>query len=82
MIDPLVLERDLALDDEAALDRALRIVKLFYIQYGSDPHTKKYAAELAEKLIKVKRNARARHQAAERRRIEVRDEAEIAAQLI
>jgi len=80
MIDPLVVARDLALDDEAALDRALRIVKLFYVQYGADPVTARYAAELAEKLIKVKRNARARHQEAERRRMETHDEAEIRAQ--
>jgi hypothetical protein len=82
MTDPLVIARDLALDDEAALDRALRIVKLFYIQYGSDPVTARYAAELAEKLIKVKRNARARHQAAERQRVAERDEAEMQAQLM
>lgn len=82
MIDPLVVERDLALDDEAALDRALRIVKLFYLQYGSDPHTAKYAAELAEKLIKVKQNARVRHQDAERKRLELRDGDAALAQLL
>ncbi len=82
MIDPLVVARDLALDDEAALDRALRIVKLFYVQYGTDPITAKYAAELAEKLIKVKQNARARHQAAERERLSLRDADEMQAQLL
>jgi hypothetical protein len=82
MIDPLVVERDLALDDEAALDRALRIVKLFYLQYGNDPHTARYAAELAEKLIKVKQNARARHQKAEQRRLEIKDMEEQIAQLL
>jgi hypothetical protein len=82
MNDPLVVERDLALDDEAALDRALRIVKLFYVKYGDDPTTAKYAAELAEKLIKVKQNARARHQCAERRRIEQKNEDEILAQFL
>lgn len=82
MIDPLVIERDTALDDEAALDRALRIVKLFYLQYGNDPHTARYAAELAEKLIKVKQNARARHQKAERERLRIKHEDETLAQLL
>ncbi len=81
MIDPLVVERDEALDDEAALDRALRIVKLFLIQYGHDPITARYAAELAEKLITVRQHARARHQEAERRRLSIRLEEEIDAQL-
>ena len=82
MIDPLVIERDTALDDEAALDRALRIVKLFYLTHKEDPVTARYAAELAEKLIKVKQNARARHQAAERARLLLKHEEEIHAQLM
>jgi len=80
MIDPLVIERDDALDDEAALDRALRIVKLFLIQYGHDPVTARYAAELAEKLIVVRQHARARHQAAERRRLALLHDEQIEAQ--
>lgn len=71
MTDPLVIERDTALDDEAALDRALRIVKLFYITHKDDQVAAKYAVELAEKLIKVRQNARKRHQEAERRRLEI-----------
>lgn len=71
MTDPLVEERDIALDDEAALDRALRIAKLFYITHKDDDVTAKYAVELAEKLIKVKQNARKRHQDAERKRLEI-----------
>lgn len=82
MNDPLVIARDLALDDEAALDRALRIVKLFYLQHGADPVTAKYAEELADKLIKVKRNARARHQAAERERLRRKHEEEMISQLM
>ena len=80
MIDPLVIERDDALDDEAALDRALRIVKLFLIQYGHDPVTARYAAELAKRLVPVRQRARARHQAAERRRLELLHDEQIEAQ--
>ena len=65
----LAAERDMALDDEAALDRALRIVKLFYLLYGDDEVTAKYARELADHLIGVRRNARQRHQEAERLRL-------------
>lgn len=81
MIDPLVIARDNALEDEAALDRALRIVKLFYIMYGSDPKTAMYAAELADKLIGVRQRARIRHQEAERERLDILHSEEIAAQL-
>jgi hypothetical protein len=82
MTDPLIQARDLALDDEAALDRALRIVKLFYVMYGSDPITARYAEELGEKLIKVRQHARARHQEAERERLEARYAEEQIAQLL
>lgn len=82
MTDPLVIERDTALDDEAALDRALRIVKLFYLQYGHDPITARYAAEIAEKLIKVKQHARKRHQTAEAERLKKKYDDEITAQLM
>ena len=83
MIDPLALERDIALDDEAALDRALRIVRVFYLVYGKDNEmTAKYCAELADKLIGVKHNARSRHQAAERKRLELLRDDEILSQLI
>lgn len=66
----LAAERDTALDDEAALDRALRIVRLFHVVYGDDPTTAKYIRELADHLIGVRRNARARHQDAEAARLE------------
>lgn len=80
MIDPLAHARDEALDDEAALDRALRITKLFYLT--ADPSAAKYAAELAKLLIAVKQRARARHQAAERERLSILHGDEIAAQLL
>lgn len=64
------LERDAALDDEAALDRSLRIVRAFYEVYGSHKTTARYIEELSDLLIGIKRRARARHQSAEARRIE------------
>lgn len=78
----LELERDAALDDDMALDRALRIVKILHLTYGKDPQAAKYIGELADRLIGVKRRARARHQAIERRRIAERDDAEMQAQLL
>jgi hypothetical protein len=77
----LVIERDEALDDEAALDRALRIAKLFYLT-APDPQVAKYAEEQARLLIKMRQRARKRHQEAERKRLDMLNSEEITAQLI
>lgn len=79
---PLERERDEAMNDEAALHRALRIVKAFYEVYGEHETTAHYIDELSDLLIAVKRRARARHQDAEQRRIAEQDAAEIVAQLL
>lgn len=57
--------RDDALNDEAALHRALRIVKIFYLVYGHHPIAGKLLTELADLLIVVRTRARVRHQIAE-----------------
>lgn len=57
--------RDSALDDEAALHRALRIVRIFYYVYGQHPVAGKLLRELIDILIAVRARARERHQAAE-----------------
>lgn len=82
MSNPLVIERDLALDDEASLHRSLHIVRVFLEVYGEDPSTRRLLAELTNNLIAVRRRARARHQEAERKRLEERAEDELTAQLI
>jgi hypothetical protein len=64
-----VVARDTALDDEAALHRSLRIVRVFLEVYGEDPATYQLLTELTEHLIGVRRNARARHQEAEAARL-------------
>lgn len=66
---PLELERDAAMDDEAGLQRALRIVRAFYEVYGEHETTARYIDELSDILIAVKQRARARHQKAERNRL-------------
>jgi hypothetical protein len=57
--------RDAALDDEAALHRALKIVRVFYFVYGKHPVAGKLLRELADLLIAVRVRARERHQEAE-----------------
>lgn len=61
----LIRARDSALDDDMGLDRALRIVRIFYIVYGKHPVAGKLLRELGSILIDMRRRARARHQAAE-----------------
>ena len=61
--------RDLALDDEAALHRALRIVKIFYLVWGRNPTARKLILELSDILIAVRQRARQRHQEAEALRL-------------
>lgn len=56
-----------ALDDEMALHRALRIVKIFYIVYGKHPVAGKLLRELSDILIAVRQRARERHQEASER---------------
>lgn len=50
-----------ALDDEAALHRALRIVRIFVLVYGRHPVAGKLLRELTDILISVRQRARARH---------------------
>lgn len=61
----LITARDDALNDDMGLDRALRIVRIFYIVYGKHPVAGKLLRELADILIAVRARARERHQTAE-----------------
>lgn len=55
-----------ALDDDMALHRALRIVRIFYLVYGKHPVAGKLLTELTDILIGVRQRARQRHQDASR----------------
>ncbi len=72
--------RNDAIDDEASLHRSLHIVGVFLEVHKDNPSAKKLLAELTRNLIAVRQRARARHQEAERARIELHDEADIRAQ--
>lgn len=73
--------RDTALDDDAALHRALRIVKIFYVTFGHIPEAGRLLSELADILIAVRARARTRHQTAERD-VEQMLQEELGAQLL
>lgn len=73
--------RDQALNDDAALHRALRIVKIFYITFGHIPEAGRLLGELTDILIAIRARARERHQEAERTANQMLEE-ELGAQLL
>lgn len=73
--------RDTALNDDMALHRALRIVKIFYKTFGHIPEARRLLGELADILIAIRARARERHQEAERDAQRLLEE-ELGAQLL
>lgn len=63
--DDALAARDSALNDDMGLDRALRIVRIFYIVYGKHRVAGKLLRELGDILIAIRQRARERHQEAE-----------------
>lgn len=73
--------RDEALNDDATLHRALRIIKIFYLTFGHISSAKRLLNELTDILIAVRARARERHQDAERTANQLLQE-ELGAQLL